>query len=451
MKTLSFPLGPITLAASVLSMAQGVEAASQKPNFIIIMADDMGYGDIGCFGNRSIQTPNLDRMAAEGMILTDYHSNGAVSTPTRAALLTGRYQQRAGLQGVLTTAEKNRHGGLQPEEITFARVMSGNGYRTAIFGKWHVGYQPRYNPIVHGFDEFTGFLAGNVDYKAFVDSEGRYDWWCRDSVEHVAGYLTDVINRSGADFIRRTEETPFCLYVAHGCPHSPYQGPDDPPVRTKGVAKTNEVPGKTREAIYREMIERLDLGIGWIFDALKERKLDCNTCVIFISDNGPTGPGSAGTLRGNKGGLFEGGHRVPGILWMPEMVTAGSRCDTPLLGMDIFPTMLDMAGIKYDDSRKPLDGISFYPLLKGENLPSRTLFWRTGNARAAREDAWKYLEVGTVKAGKKNVEKFLFNLREELSEQYNLLEQHPDKAEKLREKLDAWEKSVDNEIPEQTK
>jgi len=426
--------------------AKSSAKTDKRPNFVIILADDLGYGDIGCFGNQTIKTPVLDRMASEGMRLTDYHSNGAVSTPTRAALMTGRYQQRAGLEGVLTTSDNHRNAGLQPDEVTFAKVLSANGYRTAIFGKWHLGYLPKYNPAtVHGFGEFTGFLSGNVDYKAFLDSKGRQDWWQRDSVENVAGYLTDVITRSGVDFIQRTAGEHFCLYLAHGCPHSPYQGPDDPPVRHLGVAKTGSVAGKTYEQCYKEMIERLDLGIGKVFEALKEKGLEQNTLVIFISDNGPTGPGSAGTLRGRKSEVFEGGHRVPGILWMPGTVKAGSVSDQTVLGMDIFPTMLEMAGIKYNGGSKPFDGMSFVPVMQGRQMPQRPLFWRTGSAKAAREGDWKYLEVGK---GKK-VEKYLFNLREDPSEKNNLLGENPARVEEFVRKLAAWEKSVDSETPEQ--
>ncbi|GHV00172.1 hypothetical protein FACS1894159_05440 [Bacteroidia bacterium] len=429
------------------------DSAVPLPNFVIIMADDMGYGDIGCFGNKTIRTPALDQMAAEGMLLSDYHSNGAVSTPTRAALLTGRYQQRAGLEGVLlTTSEKHRRSGLQPQEVTFARVLSANGYRTAMFGKWHLGYLAKYNPAtVHGFGEFTGFLSGNVDYKAFLDSQGRYDWWHRDSVEQTAGYLTDVINRSGVDFIRRNAGEPFCLYLAHGCPHSPYQGPDDPPVRTRGSAGTGDVPGKSREECYREMIERLDLGIGLVMEALKETGIDRNTLVIFVSDNGPTVPGSAGGLRGAKGDLFEGGHRVPAIVRMPSTIKASSRSAQTILSMDIFPTMLDMAGVRFEAGDRPLDGLSFVPALRGDRMPARTLFWRSGGMKAAREGRWKYVEVETGRGPNKKSEQMLFDLDVDLSEQNNVIGTNRGVAASLRQKLDDWQRSVDSDVPEQTK
>jgi len=218
-------------------------------------------------------------------------------------------------------------------------------------------------------------------------------------------------------------------------------------VRQPGVAKTGEVDGKSREQCYKDMIERLDLTTGWVLQALKDNGLDDNTLVIFISDNGPTGPGSAGPWRGHKGEVFEGGHREPGIVRMPSLIEAGSRSDETILAMDIFPTLLDMAGIKYDAGNKPIDGVSFLPVLTGGKMPDRTLFWRTrASDKAVREGDWKYIE--TTRKGVAVAS--LFNLREDPSEQRNVMADNPLMAASLRAKLSQWERSVDAETPEQT-
>lgn len=441
--------GMLFSAAVVLP---SVAAEGVRPNFIIIMSDDMGYGDISCFGNETIHTPNLDRMAAEGMLLTDYHSNGTVSSPTRCALLTGRYQQRAGLDGVLLVGNgKHRKGGLQPDEVTFAEVLSENGYSTALFGKWHVGYLPQFGPMAHGFKYFSGFLAGNVDYKAFVNNEGEYDWWEQDRNVPMEGYLTDVINQKGEEYIEQHKDTPFCLYLAHGCPHSPYQGPDAPSFRIvgeKGLFESGKT-GEERDLTYRDMIESLDRGIGAIFDKLRETGLDDRTFVVFVSDNGPVGPGSSGGYRGRKGEVFEGGHRVPGILWMPGVIDAGTRCSVPVMSMDFFPTMLDMAGIYYDDTARPLDGISLCPLMNEEAMPERPLFWRSGNAKAVRQGNWKYIEIRRTGSDRRT-DTYLFDLSSDPFEQNNLVKEFPENAKRLQAILVNWEEDVMSETPDQT-
>jgi arylsulfatase A-like enzyme len=452
--------GLISLSAVALEMIGSAAVSARtgdtarpvkRPNFILIMADDMGYGDVGCFGNTIIKTPHLDRLAAEGMLLGDYHSNGAVSTPTRCALLTGRYQQRAGLEGVLLAGnERHERAGLQPGETTFADVLSANGYKTALIGKWHLGRMIRYNPVNHGFETFTGFTSGNVDYKSFVNNQGVYDWWNKDSLEQVAGYLTEVITRSGLDFIERNKKNAFCLYLAHGCPHSPYQGPDDPPFRVLGKKGLFESSRKDRNVCYREMIEYMDKGIGQIMDKLKREGLDKNTFVVFVSDNGPAGPGSSGQLRGKKGDLFEGGHRVPGILWMPGVIKAGSVCNQPVASMDFFSTMLELAEIPAGMLKKPLDGYSIVPLMRGNQTPNRYLFWRSGNAKAARYGDWKYLEITSGKGNNRQKETFLFNLKKDIPEKDNLIKEYPEKALELQNELNLWENSVDSETKEQT-
>ncbi|MEA3476736.1 MAG: sulfatase-like hydrolase/transferase [Bacteroidota bacterium] len=211
----------------------------RKPNIIIILADDYGYGDVGCYGSKRFLTPHLDALAAGGLRFTDFHSNGTVCSPTRAALLTGRYQQRTGINGVVTAAG-HRHTGLDLEETTFAEVLKSEGYVTALFGKWHLGYLPDYNPVRQGFDEFTGYVSGNVDYHAHLDQTGMEDWWKQDELNPECGYTTDLITDHGVDFIQRHSEKPFLLYIAHEAPHYPYQGRNDPPRYTRENGRTED-------------------------------------------------------------------------------------------------------------------------------------------------------------------------------------------------------------------
>lgn len=416
---------------------------TDRPNFIIVMTDDMGYSDIGCFGSDYINTPNLDKMAKEGLMLTDYHSNGPVSTPTRAALLTGRYQQRAGLEHVLLTGnEQLRKTGLKQEEVTFAEILKENGYNVAMFGKWHLGYEPQFCPPVHGFDEYIGFHAGNVDYKAFIDQAGNADWWKWDTPADTTGYLTQIINRLGIDYIKRNDGTPFCLYLAHGCPHSPYQGPDDPPLREVGSSGFVRPEREDKDIAYKEMIEFFDKEFGLLMKTLKKEGLDKNTMVIFVSDNGPTGPGKAGIFRGRKGSVFEGGHRVPAIIWMPGTVKPGTVSDETVMTMDIFPTMLDYAGIKYDDSERPLDGTSFRPVIENGKMPVRPVFWRYGKGKTVRVGDIKYIEETTGGKNNEKVSTYLFDLGDDPSETNNIINLNAERAKEMKTLLDDWEIDV---------
>ena len=195
---------------------------NDKPNIIIIVADDLGYGDLSIFGNKNINTPNIDKLGLEGIVFTDFHSNGSVCSPTRAALLTGKYQQRVGVSGVIT-AKNHRDKGLSTDEITFANIAKESGYKTGIFGKWHLGYDPVYNPINQGFDEFIGFVSGNVDYHSHIDQEGYKDWWFDNELNEEVGYSTDLISKHSIDFIKKNKDENFLLYIAHESPHYPFQ------------------------------------------------------------------------------------------------------------------------------------------------------------------------------------------------------------------------------------
>ena len=416
------------------------------PNIIIVMADDLGYGDIGCFGGTHIATPHIDQLANRGVRLTDFHSNGAVCTPTRAAIYTGRYQQRADMEDVIGVNEFER--GMDPgENQSLVHHLRETGYATALFGKWHLGFNPKFNPTAHGFDEFRGFLSGNIDYHSHVDNAGRPDWWHNLEPIEEKGYSTDLINRNTVSFIRENKDRPFFIFTSHEAPHWPYQGRNDPPDRVVG-SRDHHYQGSRLDkwGAYREMVEVMDEGMGMILDTLDELDLSRRTLILLISDNGPTEDvGSSGGLRGFKGLLYEGGHRVPGVAAWEGRIAPGTTHDSTIFSMDLLPTALNLAG--YDGPlRYPLDGIDVASaLLDGHSLPERDTFLRntrkhkgeTVKQASARRGDWKWIRI--------NEEEALYNLREDLAEAHNRIDEHPEKAHALRSAFEAWAKAVDRD------
>jgi len=408
--------------------------AAGKPNIILIMADDLGYGDIGCYGSTKIKTPNIDALAKAGMKFTDYHSNCPVCSPTRAALLTGRYQQRCGIEGVVYAKGPTRQTGLALEETTFAEVLKRHGYATALFGKWHLGYNVEFNPARQGFDEFRGYVSGNVDFHSHIDGAGFDDWWKNLEKVPEEGYTTDLITKHGADFIERHKDQSFCLYLPHEAPHSPYQGRNDPPERLPGGKKGRKAKGEEITRAYKEMVEVMDEGIGRIVDTVKRLGLERKTFVFFCSDNGATKNGSNGALSGYKGSLWEGGHRVPAVACWPGRIGPGATTDQTTLGMDLYATMVSIAGAKLPAGLK-LDGVDLLGMLTGhEKLPERTLFWRYRKERAVRRGPWKLL----VQDNKT----MLFNLDDDLGEKNDLARAKPRMLNRLENELAAWEQEV---------
>jgi len=410
----------------------GALPAAAGPNFVIILADDLGYGDTGPYGGW-IDTPRLDRMAAEGLRFTDFHASGNVCSPTRAGLLTGRYQQRAGIPGVLNADPKLpvHRAGLQTSEVTFAELLQAAGYATGLMGKWHLGYTKNYNPVHHGFDSFRGYTSGNVDYISHYDRMETYDWWHDLELVEEDGYATHLITSHAVRFIEGNQGRPFCLYVAHEAVHSPYQGPDDPPER--GPNKVRGQKQDVKEA-YRAMMREMDKGVGEILDAVGRLGLAEKTLVFFFSDNGANKNGSNGPLRGFKGSDWEGGHREPAVAWWPGKIRPGTTSDQLAISLDLMPTMLDLAGVPLPEGHK-LDGVSLAPLLlEGKPIGARRLFW---NGRAMRDGPWKLIIDGP---GAKGVG--LYNLDEDLGEQNNLAEKHPERVRAMLEAVEAWKKDV---------
>lgn len=424
----------ITVLTSLFSLlpvvAQAEDVPPKKPNIIFIMADDLGYADLSCYGSKFVKTPHLDALATGGVKCLDFHSNGAVCSPTRAALMTGRYQQRSGVDGVIT-AKSHRHVGLATAEWTLAEAMKEQGYVTGLFGKWHLGYAPEFNPIRQGFDEFSGFVSGNIDYHRHIDQEGHFDWWVQDKIKEEPGYLTDLVSDHAIKFIRRHKETPFCLMLAHGAPHYPIQGRMTQGFRVLG--KTHAEQPRLRladpAAVYAEMIEVMDEGVGHIVAELEKQSLRNNTLIVFCSDNGPTMNQSAAPYRGKKATIWEGGHRVCGIFNWPGKLAPGQECSVPLMTMDMFPTFVNLAGGNIPAERN-LDGKNIWPQLQGEVIEREPLFWKHGANAAVRVGQWKL--IGSKKKSS------LYHLAVDPSESSDLAQQQPEKVKQMRSLLDAW-------------
>ncbi len=452
---------PITLCLSFLFFSLPLAfSETERPNFIVIMVDDMGYAGLSSFGNPYFKTPEIDRLAAQGIRFTDFHSSGTVCSPTRTVLLTGRYQQRAGIEAVIHpySDHPEHRKGLQPEETTFAELLKAAGYRTGIVGKWHQGYpenSPDYHPEEHGFDEFVGYHSGNIDFVSHVGDHNKHDWWHGKTRTQEAGYATDLINRYADEFVRRhgKGEAPFCLYISHLAIHNPIQVRGDPVRRTEEAwTRWN-----WREHSEEERIEKLkgmtlpiDEGVGMLRKTLAYLGIDKNTLILFFSDNGgtPEGPSSSPMFRGLKGTVYEGGHRVPAIAWWPGKIPEGTTSSELLITLDVMPTLLSLAKVEYDAPM--LDGRDFSPVLfRQESLPKRPLYWASlsnsgKRSEALRNGPWKLVvqhpdaRPGTFE----NPQLELYHLESDPGEQISLKDQHPDKAAAMHQQIQDWFKEV---------
>ncbi len=406
---------------------------SERPNIIVVLADDLGYGGLGCYGHPTLQTPHLDSLAARGIRFTDFHANAPVCTPTRASLLTGNYPQRSGLEGVIYVRGETRQVGLDTTTLTLAELLREHGYATGMVGKWHLGYQPEYNPVHHGFDSFHGYVSGNIDYHSHYDNAAIYDWWHNLDTIQEKGYVTDLITDHSVDFIAQHRERPFFLYVAHEAPHVPFQGRNDPAYRFPGQEFTYHGPVEDTAATYAEMVEVMDEGVGSIMQALRKHNLEENTLVIFLSDNGAESFGHNGPLRGQKTTLYEGGHRVPAIAYWKGQINPRTSSD-PVMSMDWLPTLLTIAHASAP-SEATFDGVDLSSyLLNQQALAERPLFWRYRGQKVVRRGAWKLLITPTDTA--------LYQLEDDLQETTNQYASHPRLANELHSLLAKWEDTL---------
>lgn len=413
------------LFASLL-LAQN--SSSTRPNIILILADDLGYGSLSIYGEKEIPTPNIDSLAKNGAKMTDGYVSCPICAPTRAGLMTGRYQQRFGFEhNPGPERQASPKFGLPKDETTLAEVLGKSGYRTGMVGKWHLGYKDGTVPTDRGFQSFYGFLSGANNYLPGP----RFDNILRgkDSFKETE-YLTDALARESVDFIRRDSDRPFFLYLAFNAVHAPMEAPSkytNPFESLTGTRKT-----------FAGMQTAMDAAVGRVTQALRDKRIEERTVIFFLSDNGgPTQQTTSSNkpLRGVKGQVYEGGIRVPFMVQWKGQVKPGMVIQDPCFSLDIFPTILDIAGVKGNERKSNLDGRSLLPKLKESSSRSapRAIFWRMGAQHAVRFGDWKLV----VRRGSSAE---LYNLRDDLAESKNLAGSHPEKLKELQKLYADWDK-----------
>jgi arylsulfatase A-like enzyme len=400
------------------------------------MADDMGYADVGCYGARAPITPRLDRMAAEGLRFTDGYSNSPVCSPTRFALITGRYQYR--LRGAaeepIASAARNRPDlGLPLGHPTLPSLLAGAGYATGLVGKWHLGYPPHFGPLKSGYQEFFGPLGGGIDYFSHCDRRGVHDLFDGEAEAHRTGYITDLITDRAIDFIerQRARPTPYLLSVHYTAPHWPWETRSDEAESRRIGAAIHHVDGGSVDT-YRTMIGHMDEGIGRILDALARTGGADDTLVVFTSDNGAERFSDSWPFVGKKMDLLEGGIRVPLMARWPAVIRPGGVTAQVAVTMDWVATFLAAAGVPAHPDY-PLDGVNLLPVLADPaRSGTRDVFWRMKHRqqRAVRSGSWKYLVM--------DGHEYLFDLSRDARERANLARRYPDRLAELRSGYEAW-------------
>jgi len=437
-------MGSAAGAAAGMALGSRPRASAKKPNIIIIMADDLGYGDLGCYGSRAIATPNLDSMARQGVKLTSFFSSAAVCSPSRAGLLTGRYPVRTGVTGVFFPsrnpatpaihAASRLPPGMNTEEITIAQVLKTRGYATACIGKWHLGDMKRYRPNHRGFDHYFGLLYSNdmTPLPLYRNDE---------TVEKSPvnqDFLTKKYTEEAVRFIENNRDGPFLLYLPHTFPHVPLHA-------------SPEFRGRSAGGLYGDCVEEIDWSTGEIMKTLDRLGIAGDTFMFFTSDNGPWYQGSTGGLRERKGNIFEGGMRAPAIARWPGVIPAGITTDQPSMNLDLFATAAAMAGAELPGDR-PMDGKDILPMLRGGESPHQALFFYAGRElQAVRAGNWKYHrrhKWWTSKHFMVSRGPMLFNLDDDPDESYNVMGLYPDVARELDELMNRWEKGLVKGVPE---
>ena len=432
-------LGSIAVAAGVGDLFG--QTASRLPNIVFIMADDLGYADVSCYGRPDFHTPNIDRLAARGIRFLQAYANSAVCSATRTALITGRYQYRLrlGLEEPLT----DNPVGLPPAHPTLPSQLRKLGYGTTLVGKWHLGQLPAFGPLLSGYDHFYGFRGGAVDYYAH-GAEGKDDLWDGDVLVHQAGYLTELLGSRAVEAINgyATARQPFLLSLHFNAPHWPWEAPGDEAESTRiGIKDMHDFDGGTQQT-YQRMVEAMDVQVGRVTEALARNGLAENTIVVFTSDNGGERFSDTWPFTGRKQELLEGGLRIPAIVSWPSRLPQGRTTDQVAISMDWFPTLLSAAG-GAPDPAFPTDGIDLLPILMARATPvPRTLYWRyKANAqRAMREGDWKYLKILD--------NTFLFNVVNDPMERANLRERRRDIFDRLVAEWHTWNASMLPEVDE---
>ena len=435
----SAALGTVALASGVDNVFG--QQVSGPPNIAFIMADDLGYADVSCYGRPDISTPNIDGLAAKGVRFLQAYANSAVCSATRTALITGRYQYRlpVGLEEPLA----GRDVGLPPNIPTLPSLLKKAGYGTTLVGKWHLGVLPKFGPLQSGYDHFYGFRGGAVDY--YTHSYQKDDLWDDDVQVHQMGYLTDMLGSRAVDVINGYAKSgrPFLISLHFNAPHWPWEAPGDEAEsnRLRSASSLIDFDGGTQNT-YRRMIQEMDLQIGRVLEALNANGLAENTIVIFTSDNGGERFADTWPFTGRKTELLEGGLRIPAIISWPARIPQGQTTNQVAVTMDWLPTLLSAAGVSSDPAFLP-DGINLLPMVAQNAAPvERKLFWRyKANAqRAARDGDYKYLKIlGNT---------FLFNVVEDPMERANLKERRKDIYDRITAEWYDWNATMLPEIDE---
>jgi arylsulfatase A-like enzyme len=430
-------LGMAALATGAASGVEGVFAdrESAPPNIVFILADDLGYADVACYGRPDLRTPNIDRLAARGVRFLQAYANSAVCSATRTALITGRYQYRlpVGLEEPLA----GRDVGLPPDEPTLPSLLKKAGYGTTLVGKWHMGVLPKFGPLLSGYDHFYGFRGGAVDYYTHSN-----DLWDGDVPVHQQGYLTDLLGSRAVEVVNGYAKSrqPFLLSLHFNAPHWPWEAPGDEAESQRLIGRSlSDFDGGSQKT-YERMIEEMDLQVGRVLEALHEHSLADNTIVVFTSDNGGERFADTWPFTGRKTELLEGGLRIPAIFSWPARIPPGRTVDQVAISMDWLPTLLAAAGTSPDPAFPP-DGINLLPMLMPNAAPvPRKLFWRyKANAqRAARDGDLKFLKILD--------NTFLFNVVDDPMERANLKDRLPDIYDRLVAEWLQWDAAMLPEI-----
>ncbi|HCZ10094.1 MAG TPA: arylsulfatase [Flavobacteriaceae bacterium] len=447
------------------------EEKKPAPNVVIVFTDDQGYQDLSCFGSPNIYTPHLDQIAADGLRLTNFYAAQAVCSASRAALLTGCYPNRIGIKGALFPQSKI---GINPMETTLAEMLQEQGYKTGIFGKWHLGHLPKFLPNNHGFDEFMGIPYSNdmwpVDYEGNqVDKNHRkakrypqlpffknFDVVKEIKTSEDQAQLTTELTEAAVDFIERNKDTPFFLYVPHPMPHTP-------------IAVSDKFKGKSGQGRYGDVIMEIDWSVGQIMNKLKEHQLDKNTIFIFTSDNGPwlnfgNHAGSASPLREGKGTAWEGGQREPCVVSYPNGIEGGRVIDTPMMTIDLLPTIAEITGAKLPELK--IDGKSVWDIWTGKSNKSPHdayfFYYKSNELHGVRYNDWKlyfphtYRSLNGREGGKDGYpvnydmneidEIELYDLKNDISESKNVADQHPKIVLEIKSLADEMRKKLGDKL-----
>ncbi len=424
---------------------------SERPNIIIFLADDMGYADAGFTGATDIKTPNLDALAASGVVFTQGYATHPFSGPSRAGILSGRYQQRFGFEENPAYDPANYELGISVDETLFPARLQEAGYTTGGVGKWHLGASLPFHPNNRGFDYFYGFLGGGHDYFKIDMSLPIGEAYYQPLIENnkpatFDGYITDALSEKAAEFIDNNADDPFFLYVAYNAPHGPLQAPEE------DIARYSHIEDNKRR-VYAAMVDVMDRGIGTVVESLKRNGLYENTIIFFMSDNGgPQGQGYSahngsdnGDFRGGKGQYYEGGIHIPFMACWPSKIKGGVTYDNPVITIDVSRTAVELAGAD-PTSGNAMEGVNLIPFISGEesSVPHETLYWRGANGKkwaVLSSDREKYVQ------SKPQDTPQLYRLTEDVSETNDIVGSNAELAAELKERWNNWnQNNVESEI-----